>query len=93
MRAIPGIIVHGRYDVVTPLKNAWDLKKAWPRAELRIVPDAGHAMTELGIVHELVTATNRFAVGDLNLHAEEPPGRPSKGEAPWACHPSSPSPW
>ncbi len=57
---IPGIIVHGRYDVVTPVRNAWDLKKVWPSAELRIVPDAGHAMTEPGIVHELVRATTAF---------------------------------
>ena len=59
--AIPGAIVHGRYDVVTPVRNAFDLKRAWPRADLRIVQDAGHAMTEPGIVHELVAATRRFA--------------------------------
>jgi proline iminopeptidase len=59
LRDIPGTIVHGRYDVVTPLKNAWDLKRAWPRAELRIVADAGHAMSEPGIAHELVAATRR----------------------------------
>ena len=58
---IPGIVVHGRYDVVTPVKSAWDLCKAWPRAELRIVPEAGHAMTEPGIIHELVAATRHFA--------------------------------
>ncbi len=58
---IPGTIVHGRYDVVTPAKNAWDLKKVWPRAELRIVPDSGHAMTEPGIVHELIAATRAYA--------------------------------
>jgi proline iminopeptidase len=58
---IPGVIVHGRYDVVTPLKSAWDLHRAWPAADLRIVPDAGHAMTEPGIVHELVSATQRFS--------------------------------
>ena len=58
---IPGVIIHGRYDVVTPMKNAWDLHKAWPGADFRIVPDAGHAMTEPGIVHELVSATQRFA--------------------------------
>jgi proline iminopeptidase len=61
LRDIPGVIVHGRYDVVTPLKNAWDLHKAWPQADLRIVPDAGHAMTELGTVHELISATRRYA--------------------------------
>ncbi len=60
-RHLPCTIVHGRYDVVTPVKNAWDLCRAWPQADLRIVPDAGHAMTEAGIVHELVGATRRFA--------------------------------
>ncbi len=59
--AIPGTIVHGRYDVVTPVKNACDLKKAWPRAQLRIVPDAGHAMGEPGIVHEIISATRKLA--------------------------------
>lgn len=58
---IPGVIVQGRYDVVTPVRTAWQLSKAWPNADLRIVPDAGHAMSEPGIVHELVTATRRFA--------------------------------
>ena len=61
IRHLPCILVHGRYDVVTPVKNAWDLKRAWPQAELHIVGDAGHAMTEPGIVHELVGATRRFA--------------------------------
>jgi proline iminopeptidase len=55
------VIVHGRYDVVTPLRNAWDLKKVWPEADLRIIADSGHAMTEPGIVHEIVTAAERFA--------------------------------
>lgn len=58
---IPGVIVHGRYDVVTPVKNAVLLSKAWGAADLRIVPDAGHAMTEPGIVHELIRATRKFA--------------------------------
>ncbi len=61
LKSIPGVIVHGRYDVVTPAKIAVDLHRAWPEAELRIVPDAGHAMTEAGIVHELIGATDRFA--------------------------------
>ncbi|MDX5360560.1 MAG: prolyl aminopeptidase, partial [Alphaproteobacteria bacterium] len=43
LKDIPGVIVHGRYDVVTPARNAWDLHRAWPEADLRIVPDAGHA--------------------------------------------------
>ena len=61
IRHLPATIVHGRYDMVTPAKNAWDLKRAWPEADLRIVPDAGHAMTEPGIVHQLVAATRRYA--------------------------------
>ena len=60
LRKIPGVIVQGRYDVVCPAKSAWDLHRAWPEADLRIVPDAGHAASEVGIVHELVAATDRF---------------------------------
>jgi proline iminopeptidase len=61
LRSIPGTIIHGRYDVVTPVRNAWDLARVWPEAELRIVPDAGHAMTEPGIVHEIIRTTRRLA--------------------------------
>jgi proline iminopeptidase len=61
IRHIPAVIVHGRYDVVTPLRSAWDLKQAWPEADLRIVPLAGHAMTEPGIIHEIIAASERFA--------------------------------
>jgi proline iminopeptidase len=60
IRKIPGVIVQGRYDVVCPAKSAWDLHRAWPEADLRLVPDAGHAASEPGIVHELVSATDRF---------------------------------
>ena len=61
LKSIPGEIIHGRYDVVTPLKSAFDLKTAWPSAGLHVIPDAGHAMSEAGTTHELVTATRRFA--------------------------------
>ena len=60
IRAIPGVIVQGRYDVVCPMATAWDLHRAWPEADFRIVPDAGHAFSEPGIVHELIQATDRF---------------------------------
>lgn len=60
IRKIPGVIVQGRYDVVCPAKSAWDLHMAWPEADIRIVGDAGHAASEPGIVHELVSATDRF---------------------------------
>lgn len=61
IRKIPGVIVQGRYDVVCPLKSAWDLHRAWPESELQIVPDAGHAASEPGILSRLVQATDRFA--------------------------------
>ncbi len=60
IRNIPAVIVQGRYDVVCPAKTAWDLHVAWPEADLRIIGDAGHAASEPGIVHELVSATDRF---------------------------------
>ena len=61
LRGIPGVIVQGRYDVVCPMVSAWDLHRAWPEADLRVVPDAGHSAFEPGITHELITATDRFA--------------------------------
>jgi proline iminopeptidase len=63
IRHIPAVIVQGRYDVVCPVRTAWDLHTAWPEADLRITPDAGHSAFEAGIVHELVEATDRFAAG------------------------------
>jgi proline iminopeptidase len=61
LRGIPAIIVQGRYDVVCPMRSAWELARAWPEADLRIVPDAGHSATEPGIAAELVRATDEFA--------------------------------
>jgi len=58
---IPGVIVHGRYDLICPLRSAWELHQAWPRADLRIIPDAGHATFEPGIAGALVAATDAFA--------------------------------
>jgi proline iminopeptidase len=57
IKDIPGWIVQGRFDVVTPLESAWRLKSAWPKAQFEIVWDAGHASTEPGIVDGLVRAT------------------------------------
>lgn len=61
IRNIPAVIVHGRYDVVCPIESAWELHRAWPEAEMKIVPDSGHSAFEPGITHELVEATDRFA--------------------------------
>lgn len=58
---IPGVIIHGRYDVCTPLQNAWDLHKGWPTATLHIIPDAGHTGTEAGTADAMVRATDAFS--------------------------------
>ncbi len=58
---IPGILVHGRFDFQAPIANAWELKRVWPRAELVIVDDAGHAANHPGITQELIRATGQFA--------------------------------
>ncbi|MGB0956151.1 MAG: prolyl aminopeptidase [Panacagrimonas sp.] len=61
IRHIPAAIVHGRYDVVCPLRSAWDLHKAWPEADFQIVADAGHAASESGILSCLIQATRKFS--------------------------------
>lgn len=61
MRDIPGVIVHGRYDVICPPRNAWRLHQAWPESSLTLVDDAGHSANEPGIMRALVEATDSFA--------------------------------
>ncbi len=59
----PGILVNGRFDLQAPIANAWTLSRAWPRAELVIVENAGHAGDDPALTRELVSATDRFASG------------------------------
>ena len=61
LRGITGVIVQGRHDCCTPPRAAWALKKAWPEAELNIIPDGGHSFSEPGILDGLVRATDRLA--------------------------------
>jgi proline iminopeptidase len=61
LREIPGVIIHGRYDLICPLRSAWELHRAWPEADFHVIADAGHAAFEPGIASALVAATNRFA--------------------------------
>jgi proline iminopeptidase len=61
LRSIPTTIVQGRYDVVCPMRSAWDLHRVLPHADLRVVPDAGHSAMEPGISRELAAATDRYA--------------------------------
>jgi len=68
---LPGVIVHGRYDVICPLDNAWELHQAWPNSELQIIRDAGHAASEVGITDALVRAANQIARRLLDLSPDE----------------------
>lgn len=61
IKDIPGVIVHGRYDVVCPIQNAFDLHKAWPKSELLVSAGSGHSAFEAENIAALVTATDRFA--------------------------------
>jgi proline iminopeptidase len=68
LAGIPGVIVHGRYDMICPLDNAFSLHQAWPDSQLQIIRDAGHASRETGIVDALIRATDEMA---KNLLHEE----------------------
>jgi len=61
IRHLPCVIVQGRYDMVCPAMSAFDLKAAWPEAELIVIPDAGHSAWETGIREQLIAALTRFA--------------------------------
>ncbi len=54
IRHIPGVILHGRYDLICPLQNAWDLHKAWPEAEFHIIPATSHKLSEPGMAEKWV---------------------------------------
>jgi len=60
LKGIPGVIAHGRYDVVCPVQNAWDLHKAWPGSRLEIAPTSGHSAFEDELTDILVRATDGF---------------------------------
>ena len=68
---LPGIIVHGRYDAICPLDNAWALHQAWPNSELQIIREAGHSATEPGIADALVRAADEIAHRLLDLAPDE----------------------
>ncbi|NJD31969.1 MAG: prolyl aminopeptidase [Gammaproteobacteria bacterium] len=79
IRHVPAVIVQGRYDVVCPMRTAWDLHRRWPEADFRVVPDAGHSALEPGNTHELVGATDRFARATATRGAS---ARGRRGRAP-----------
>ena len=61
IRHIPGVIIHGRYDIICPVVQAWDLHQAWPEADLHIIPDAGHSIFEEGIKDKILEYTEKFS--------------------------------
>lgn len=61
LSGIPGVIIHGRYDMPCPARFAWALHKAWPTAEFYLIEGAGHAYSEPGILDRLIRATDQFA--------------------------------
>ncbi|NBV51402.1 prolyl aminopeptidase [bacterium] len=61
LKNIPGTIIQGRYDIVCPMKSAWDLHQAWPGSHLKIITDSGHSAFERGIAKALVEATDQYA--------------------------------
>ncbi len=62
IRHIPTIIVQGRYDIVCPIRSAWDLHRAFPEAKLIITPASGHAASELENRSALIEATDYFRI-------------------------------
>jgi proline iminopeptidase len=60
LHGIPGVLIHGRYDISGPLDTAWALHQAWPASELVVLEDAGHSGR--GMAEAIITATDKFAV-------------------------------
>jgi proline iminopeptidase len=60
IRHIPATIVQGRYDIICPMKSAYDLASAWPEADFHVVL-AGHSAADPAIVDVLVRATDALA--------------------------------
>lgn len=69
LEGIPGVIVQGRYDMVTPCRTAWEVSRRWAGSQVHIVDAAGHAADEPGIMSALIEATDRFR-SDPVLQAE-----------------------
>lgn len=65
LKNIPGFIIQGRYDMISPLSSAWELHKAWPASELYIVRDAGHSMLEPAIVDALILVSKKIGRNSL----------------------------
>jgi proline iminopeptidase len=73
IKHVPGMIIHGRYDMITPVDNSYKLERSWRKAELDIVRDAGHASSEAALTDALVKACDKMVklVGDTNNNPEQ----------------------
>ncbi len=70
IRDVPGIIVHGRYDMISPIESAYALHGAWRSSQLFVVREAGHSATEPALIDALIRATRDMSVkleDDFNL--------------------------
>ena len=70
IQELPGIIVHGRYDILCPVQNAYDLHRAWPESQVFLVREAGHSATEHAMIDAMVRATRDMALrfeADFNV--------------------------
>ncbi|RZQ60816.1 prolyl aminopeptidase [Amycolatopsis suaedae] len=61
LAGIPGVMVHGRFDLGGPLRTAWEMSKVWPDGELVIVETGGHTSRSTGMGEQIVAATDRYA--------------------------------
>lgn len=67
IKHIPTYLIHGRYDMVSPFANAWDLYQALPHAQLRIIREAGHSEREAGMIDALISASKELVHHDLDV--------------------------
>lgn len=61
LKNIRAVIVHGRYDVICPVENAWQLHQALPQSVLHIIADAGHSLSEPGITNKMIEYTDKWS--------------------------------
>ncbi|GAA3251652.1 prolyl aminopeptidase [Streptomyces lavendulae] len=59
LAGIPAVLIHGRLDLASPLNTAWELAKAWPDAELKVLDDSGHTGSP-AMRNAILEATERF---------------------------------
>jgi proline iminopeptidase len=61
MAHLPGTIICGRYDMICPIEGSWEVSQRWPKAEFKVVPMGGHMVLEEEILHEMITAADKYA--------------------------------